>query len=438
LRLVHDATGLTDGAGLVLIRRVWDQLALGWWIDQRTEKVGGRYRSSRLIEIWIALLIYGGGVMDDLARFAGRGIARVFGWTGIPNATTFGRWLRRGGPQMIDLLDGLCWRLVEARWATLGGVPSAVTLMLDSTVVVRYGLKQAGAEKGYNPKKQGRPSHHPLLAFTDQGDCLGIRWRGGSAHTAAGACDWLRQLIGRLRRAGVEQIIVRLDKGFFSREMVQVLDELRVVFVMKVPNHEWVRAALNPYRRSSEDPGLRTAIGHLYGNRLCSVEQRLDRDTSAPAPTEATQQRLGLGEADEETTVAHVLTNISGLQAITAWRLYNGGTIVEQRIKEFYQLGLGETAVDDLDGNAILAGLGAVAYQMVHLIRTTALEGEWRRAQPARLRDWVFRLPARFTTHARKTYVHLLRAEPLRHRFLGALRCLGGLVLPRRCAHEYG
>ena len=39
-----------------------------------------------------------------------------------------------------------------------------VTLDLDSTVMTRYG-KQDGATKGYNPKKKGRSSHHPLMAF---------------------------------------------------------------------------------------------------------------------------------------------------------------------------------------------------------------------------------------------------------------------------------
>lgn len=39
-------------------------------------------------------------------------------------------------------------------------------LVLDSTVVVHNGGKQAGAEIGYNPKKPGRPSHHPLLVLS--------------------------------------------------------------------------------------------------------------------------------------------------------------------------------------------------------------------------------------------------------------------------------
>jgi hypothetical protein len=68
---------------------------------------------------------------------------------------------------------------------------------------------------------------------------------------------------------------------------------------------------------------------------------------------------------------------------------------------------------------------------MLHIIRTTALSGAWRRAQPKRLRAWLFRLPAKLTTHARKQYVQLQRAEPMRRELLRALRRVGtGPPLP--------
>src|SRR5690606_31797606 len=201
LRLRHSASELTDGAGLLLLRQLWDRLGLGLQIDSRMNGIiGGRYRSSLMIEVWVALLLYGGGVMDDLALLDGRGIRSLFCWSSVPDPTTFGRWLRRGGPEMVELLDELTWRLVEARWVETE-VPRSVMLILDSTVVARYGMKQAGAERGYNPKKPGRPSHHPLVAYTDGGDCLGVRWRAGSAHTADGAGEWLRALVRRLRAA---------------------------------------------------------------------------------------------------------------------------------------------------------------------------------------------------------------------------------------------
>jgi hypothetical protein len=426
VRLAHNAQGLTDGAGLLLIRQLWDRLQLGARIDQRTRAVDRRYRSSLFIEVWLVLLLYGGGVLTDLPRLAARGVARLFGWRTVPDPTTFGRWLRRAGTLLPGLLDELLWYLVRARWG-VAGRPTALTLILDSTVVLRYGLQQAGAERGYNPTKPGRPSHHPLFAFTDQGDCLGVRWRGGAAHTAAGAADWLGILVGRLRQLGITDLTVRLDKGFCSKAMVERLHDLHVSFLLKVPNQAWVRRALGPYRASEKDPTLWTAHGELYGARLCAVQQRLPR--CAPADV---QQALALDDylvPDHGT--AHVLTNLPGIHALSAWRRYNDGAVVEQRIKECYQLGFGRTAIDDRDGNATLAALGALAYQVLHVVRTTALTGPWRAAQPATLRAWLFRLPAKCITHARTAYVRLLRSEPLRPALLRALRLLGNLPPPR-------
>lgn len=427
LDLSFDAHDLTDGAGLLLVRRLWDQLGLGARIDDAVDDSRSDYRASLHIEVWVALLLYGGSVMTDLARVATRGIRRLFGWARVPDATTFGRWLRRGGEAMLTVLDALLWDLVQARWAAVGR-PTALLLILDSTVVQRYGRKQAGAEVGYNPMKRGRPSHHPLLAVTDTGDLLGIRWRGGKAHTADGAIPWLEQLVARLRAAGIQELTVRLDKGFFSQAMVAALDALGVAYVLKVPNHAWVRRHLSAYRASEKDPTLWTATGELYGARLCSVEQRVV--VPAAAACDAAQAALAL-ETEERETVAHVLTNIAGIHALTAWRRYNEGAVVEQRIKECYQLGFGGTAIDDRDGNAILALLGGLAYQLLHVLRTTALAGAWRRAQPATLRAWLFRMPASCTTHARQLTVHGLADEPLSELFGRALKKLERLTFLR-------
>lgn len=422
LRLRHSAGELTDGGGLLLVRRLWDRLGLGQRIDTESAWLRGEYRPSLMVELWTTLLLYGGGSMDDLPLLGGRGIRRLFGWKRVPDPTTFGRWLRRGGERLAGQLDGVLWQMVRARWGR-SGVPREVMLVLDSTVVQRYGLKQAGAEKGYNPRKKGRPSHHPLVAFlAETGDCLGVRWRPGSAHTAAGAIPWIARLVGQLRAAGVEQITVRLDKGFFSREMVEALSALGVGYALKAPNQKWLRRHLSPFRRSRKDPQIWTASGTLYGARLLTLEKRRE--------VGGAEGELALGSYEVEKT-AHVLTNVEGIRALSAWRLYNRGALVEQRIEELGQLSLGQTAVDDLGGNHLLWALGALAYQMLHTIRTTALSGSWRRAQPKRLRAWLFRLPAKLTTHARKQYVQLQRAEPLRRELLRALRRVGtGPPLP--------
>ena len=39
------------------------------------------------------------------------------------------------------------------------------------------------------------------------------------------------------------------------------------------------------------------------------------------------------------------------------------------------QLALGHTVIGDLDGNALLWGLGVFTYQILHTLQTTALSG---------------------------------------------------------------
>ncbi|CAN5697735.1 hypothetical protein BH23GEM9_BH23GEM9_19580 [soil metagenome] len=419
LRLRHSSGELTDGGGLLLIRRLWDQLGIGTWLEVETRQVGGRFRSPLMVEVWVVLLLYGGGSMDDLKLLGSRGIRRLFGWVSLPDPTTFGRWLRRSGETLVVVLDRLLWLLVQRRWQQVG-TPRKIMVVLDSTVVVRYGKKQAGAEVGYNPKKQGRPSHHPLVAFSaDTGDCLGVMWRPGSAHTAAGSIEWLRRIVARLRGLGVHDITVRMDKGFFSKEMVQALVDMDVRFFLKVPRYPWVRSAAGAWRASAKDANLWTATSELYGVRLLACEWRV-------TSRDGQEGQLPLDSYKVERD-AFILSNDPTIHALTAWRTYNEGALVEQRIEELGQLAVGRTAVDDIGGNKLLWALGALAYQLLHIVRTTALSGSWRKAQPARLRVWLFRMPGKLTRHARKTYVQLVREEPQRKPLLAALRSLARL-----------
>ena len=337
LRVRGGGGRITDAGGLVVVRKLWDALGLGGWIDRRSGNVPGRYRPSLMVESWVVLLLYGGGVMDDLPLLERRGVRRIFGWARVPHPATFGRWLRGSAAVLSPLLDELLWRMVRRRWELAGGAPRSATIVMDSTVVVRYGLKQAGAERGYNPKKPGRPSHHPLLAYVlETGDCLGVRWRPGGAHTARGAEAWLAELVARLRGAGVRRITVRLDKGFFSKSIARRMEELGVSYLLKVPRHAWLDGFRGAWETAARDEAgdreLRTASGELWGTRLLSVERR---------------RRVGPDEGEldlaawETTMSADVLTNIGSIGPVEAWRAYNAGAVVEQRIEELGQLSAG-------------------------------------------------------------------------------------------------
>jgi hypothetical protein len=393
---------LTDAAGLAPLRMVWDRLGMGAALDEALSGVGGRYRPSLHAEQWITLLHYGGTCMDHLPLLESRGVQALFGWKTVVDPTTFGRFLRKAGEQGAAVVDELLRKAVRARWDAQGKVPRTVMLEMDSTVVQRYGEKQAGAEKGYNPTKHGRRSHHPLLAFLDTGDCLGVRWRPGNAHTAAGFEEWIEELVAWLRAQGVEKILVRLDKGFFRVDYIKKLQELKVDFVMKMQESNTLQRYKGPWERADEDPRLEVAEGRRWGVRMLSVRQR----------EKAPEGELDLGEVVVKRPLT-ILTNLEGVSPLDAWHMYNQGAQVEHRIEEMGQLGVGHTAVDDIGGNHLLWSLGALAYQLLHLVRTTVLEKKHAREQVKTIRSLVIRTPGKLVRHARRLRLRLMAGDPL-------------------------
>jgi hypothetical protein len=379
----------------------WDRLRLGHYLDEALAGIGGAYRPSLHAEQWMALLLYGGHCMDHLPLLESRGVQALFGWRSVVDPTTFGRFLRKAGEQAAKISDEVLLKVVRARWDALGKVPRTVMLMFDSTVVQRYGEKQAGAVNGYNPRKKGRPSHHPLLAFLDTGDCLGVRWRAGNANTAAGFEEWVEKLVAWLRAQGVKKILVRLDKGFFKVAHIEKLLALEVDFVMKMQESNTLQQYKGQFVRAEADPRLEVAEGRRWGVRMLSVRE-----------CEKPEGELDLGHVVLKHQLT-ILTNLEDVHPLDAWRMYNQGALVEHRIEEMGQLGVGRTAVDDIGGNHLLWGLGALAYQLLHLVRTTALGSTHAREQVKTIRALVIRTPGKLVRHARRLCLKLMRGDPL-------------------------
>jgi hypothetical protein len=77
---------------------------------------------------------------------------------------------------------------------------------------------------------------HPLFATrADTGEVLHARMRKGLANTQRGAKRFVEDLVARLRRAGTpDEIALRMDSGFWSKETMGSLRRLGVRFTMAV------------------------------------------------------------------------------------------------------------------------------------------------------------------------------------------------------------
>lgn len=114
------------------------------------------------------------------------------------------------------------------------------SLDLDSTVFERYG-QQEGALKGHNPRKHGRPSHHPLLAVLAEGHFLLHGWlRSGNCGPARGVEEFLKEALALW---GQRQKIrlVRADSGFFDDRLLSFLEQRRLPYIVVARLTKWIQ-----------------------------------------------------------------------------------------------------------------------------------------------------------------------------------------------------
>src|SRR6202011_6045411 len=154
----------------------------------------------------------------------------ILGVQRMPSAMTltryFGGLVRSQIEHLSEVLGQFMLRRLRA--PALGAV-----LDLDSTVFERYG-RQEGSLKGYNPRKHGRPSHHPLLAILAEAKLVLHAWlRSGNTASARGVKAFLAETLAQLP-AGFRLYGVRADSGFFVTEFLVELERRALPYAIAV------------------------------------------------------------------------------------------------------------------------------------------------------------------------------------------------------------
>ena len=116
----------------------------------------------------------------------------------------------------------------------------ALTIDLDSSVITRYG-NQEGAKKGYNPRKMGRNSHHPLMAFIDQTKMVANAWmRAGNTSDLNNYDAFLTETFD-IALKDKEIGLVRADSGFYSNNFLKWFERRDLNYVIAVKFYENIK-----------------------------------------------------------------------------------------------------------------------------------------------------------------------------------------------------
>lgn len=88
-----------------------------------------------------------------------------------------------------------------------------------------------GQKQGYNPKKRGRNSHHPLFAFVSDLRMVANCWnRSGNTSSANNCVNFLEETFEILRNKKVG--LFRADSGFCSHSILEYIEGISIPYVM--------------------------------------------------------------------------------------------------------------------------------------------------------------------------------------------------------------
>lgn len=329
LQIDFSSRRLTHFGGLYLLQRYFQKIDLRSLLYHyiRFPQRNNRYSIAEEILALIYPIAVGLNRIETMHLLKRNGVFQYL--TGLPvypNPTTLRRFLLRMAPVALPKLRKLHDKMLGAM-ISRPKPPARVILDLDSTVLTLYG-KQEGAEIGYNPKKRGRPSYHPLLGFN------GITkdfWQGelrpGDTHTAAGIVDLLGACFNKLPPS-TKSVMVRADKGFYDHKTIEYLEKQHAFFVIVAKLTKPLKRRIMNLSYQKYTSGIETAA-FTYQPIKWKQEYRFTAIRRPMPDTPSEQLTLfTIGNYSYQVLV----TNLK-LNPLNVWKFYNKRAAVELIIK---------------------------------------------------------------------------------------------------------
>jgi len=220
------------------------------------------------------------------------------------------------------------WRWLISR---LPQLEKGFSLDLDSTIFSRHGTQQQGATRGYNPRRPGRLSHHPLLAVLAEANFVLHSWlRSGNAGASQGAAQFLSEALSLL--ADQHRIrCVRADSGFYADQFLSFLEERALPYIVVARLTTYLKGRLY---QITEWQAIDTSycVTEFHFKLWNWKTQR--RFVVVREEVQTSKAAVGRKLIDLPGYVFRVFVTNRSDSALEIWRDYNGRATVECRIDE--------------------------------------------------------------------------------------------------------
>lgn len=248
------------------------------------------------------------------------------------------------------------------------------TLDFDSSVLTRYGDQQ-GASKGYNPRKPGRNSHHPILAFIPECRMIANCWlRPGNSYTTNNFIGFLEDTLSKL--GGKKVGLIRADSGFYGKELFDYLETSQpepLHYIIAAKFYQPIKVKL-----ASQTVWMKLGEGIEIADttyqspewdiprRMVMVRQQIDKRPKAAGKQLRLFEDSGIYK---NYRYSCFITNL-GLSAKMVYDLYRNRADAENRIKEIkYDFGFDQFNCKNFWATEATLSFVLMAYNLMSLFR---------------------------------------------------------------------
>ena len=285
-----------------------------------------------------------------------------------------------------------------------------IVIDIDSRVVNVEG-NQEGAVKGYNPGNKGNNCYNILMAFCDELKAYITGFmRSGNAYTANGSAEMIKEIIANLE-GDVDNIVFRMDSGYFSGEIAEVIEQAGYQYVVKAK--EYSKLLDKAY-----DSPVKIWENYGYQKQAMFVCMKPDKWSKArkfavvrELKPEEERQQLSLLESGDYTHAMYV-TNTTWELADTV-KFYEKRGNCENYIKETkYDMNIGSLKMKSFWANEAFFQLMMLVYNIFLLFKLDKLPvSEYRQWILTFRLKYVF-LAGKIIRTARQTILKLLEGYP--------------------------
>lgn len=308
-------------------------------------------------------------------------------------------------------------------------------VMLDvDSLPIEVAGHQEGSE--YNGHYHER-IYHPLVAsLGETGDLIDLQLRPGKVHTASGALEFVEPLVERLEREVSVVVAVRIDAGFPDEEFCNGLERRGTHYVARIRNNAVLDRMAQPYLDRHTGILDENFVSEVLGFKDPKEPRTWVYEESYRAGSWSKERRVVLvvQERPGELYPHHfwLLTSWTPqeITAETLLKTYRGRGCAEglmgelmdvlepalssaNRSKSHYRGEEPKIRTDPRDtfaANEVLLLLNALAYNMVHVIRSLLEAGTKEGWSLKRVREQVLKVAARFLVHSRYITVVIARS----------------------------